>query len=66
MTEQMVRADGQVRRHPEQGEDPRPAGRPVGHEGTRVDVQERRAWQGNGLWRSGWSRCSRPSGRGPY
>ena len=25
------------------------AGRPVGHEGTKVDVQERRAWEGNGF-----------------
>ena len=30
-------------------QDPRPAGRPVGHEGTRVDVEERPALQGNGF-----------------
>ena len=30
-------------------QDPRPAGQPVGHEGTRVDVQERPALQGNGF-----------------
>ena len=32
-----------------QREDTAPAGRPVGHDGTRVDIAEHPAWQGNGF-----------------
>ena len=34
---------------PDVAQDPRPAGQPVGHDGTRVDIAERPALQGNGF-----------------
>ena len=34
---------------PEPPEDPPPSPKPVGHQGIRVDVEERPAWQGNGF-----------------
>jgi len=46
----MVLADaGQLPTQLERREDPRPARRPVGHVGIRVDVREHPAWQGNGF-----------------
>ena len=40
-------------RRSEQLADQRPVGRPVGHEGTRVAIEERPAWQGNGFLGAG-------------
>ena len=38
--------------------DPLPASKPVGHQGIRVEVEERKPWQGNGFIADACWRCS--------